>query len=98
MTDTDGPMPDEQKHRAEGRASTEDAPPHSSAGGDAAGEPDNDTLAALGAALAGRYEIERELGRGGMATVYLARDVRHERRVALKVLNPALGMALSAER
>jgi serine/threonine-protein kinase len=54
--------------------------------------------ATLRAALAGRYEIEHELGRGGMATVYLARDLRHERPVALKVLNPALGIALSGER
>ena len=48
--------------------------------------------------LPGRYEIEREIGRGGMATVYLARDVRHARRVALKVLNPDLGAVLGAER
>jgi tRNA A-37 threonylcarbamoyl transferase component Bud32 len=48
--------------------------------------------------LTGRYEIEREIGRGGMATVYLARDVRHARRVALKVLNPDLGAVLGAER
>jgi serine/threonine protein kinase/Tfp pilus assembly protein PilF len=46
-----------------------------------------DTLATLRAALAGRYEIEREIGQGAFATVYLARDSRHERRVALKVLN-----------
>jgi len=46
-----------------------------------------DTLAPLRAALAGRYEIEREIGQGAFATVYLARDARHERRVALKVLN-----------
>ncbi|HEU4787819.1 MAG TPA: protein kinase, partial [Gemmatimonadaceae bacterium] len=98
MTDTPGPLPDEQKHSAQGRALSEDAPAHSSAGGDAVGESTTDALAALRTALAGRYEIERELGRGGMATVYLARDVRHERRVALKVLNRALGMALSAER
>ena len=39
----------------------------------------------LNAALAGRYSIERELGEGGMATVYLAEDVRHDRKVALKV-------------
>jgi serine/threonine-protein kinase len=52
----------------------------------------------LRAALAERYEIERELGRGGMATVYLARDVRHDRAVALKVLHPELAMALGGER
>jgi eukaryotic-like serine/threonine-protein kinase len=46
-----------------------------------------DALAPLRAALAGRYEIEREIGQGAFATVYLARDWRHERRVALKVLN-----------
>lgn len=40
----------------------------------------------LAAALADRYRIERELGAGGMATVYLAHDVRHDRKVALKVL------------
>jgi serine/threonine-protein kinase len=52
----------------------------------------------LSAALAGRYEIEREIGRGGMATVYLARDVKHHRRVALKLLDPELGAVLGAER
>ena len=52
----------------------------------------------LRAALAGRYDVERELGRGGMATVYLARDCRHDRSVALKVVDPALGAELSAER
>jgi serine/threonine-protein kinase len=46
-----------------------------------------DTLAPLRAALAGRYEIEREIGQGAFATVYLAHDARHERQVALKVLN-----------
>lgn len=50
------------------------------------------------AALAGRYEIEREIGSGGMATVYLARDARHSRKVAVKVLNPELGAVLGAER
>jgi serine/threonine-protein kinase len=55
-------------------------------------------LTELRAALAGRYEIEREIGRGGMATVYLANDVRHGRRVALKVLHPDLAAALGAER
>ena len=52
----------------------------------------------LQATLTGRYDIEREIGRGGMATVYLARDVRHERAVALKVLDPELGAVLGAER
>lgn len=44
----------------------------------------------LNAALAGRYRIERELGAGGMATVYLAHDDRHDRKVAIKVLKPEL--------
>jgi len=57
-----------------------------------------DVPAELRAALAGHYDFERELGRGGMATVYLAGDRRHERRVAVKVLDPALGAAMSAER
>src|SRR5687768_11131073 len=54
--------------------------------------------AALIASLATRYRIDREVGRGGMATVYLAHDLRHERRVALKVLNPELGAVLGVER
>ena len=45
----------------------------------------------LTSGLSDRYAIDREIGRGGMATVYLARDVKHDRRVALKVLNPELG-------
>jgi eukaryotic-like serine/threonine-protein kinase len=53
---------------------------------------------AIRSELAGRYEVERELGRGGTATVYLARDIRHGRRVAIKVLAPAVGASLSAER
>jgi serine/threonine protein kinase len=53
---------------------------------------------ALRDALANRYSLERELGRGGMATVYLAQDRRHDRPVALKVLHAAQGAALGAER
>jgi TolB-like protein len=52
----------------------------------------------LAAALTGRYEIVRELGRGGMATVYLATDVKHGREVAIKVLLPDLSATLGAER
>ena len=52
----------------------------------------------LNTSLAGRYAIDREIGRGGMATVYLARDLRHDRRVALKVLSPELGAVLGVER
>ena len=57
-----------------------------------------DQLEQLGAALAGRYTVERELGRGGMATVYLADDLRHHRKVAIKVLRPELGSVLGPER
>lgn len=52
----------------------------------------------LKAALDGRYAIERELGEGGMATVYLAEDLKHNRKVAVKVLRPELAAALGAER
>jgi serine/threonine-protein kinase len=52
----------------------------------------------LRAALSDRYVIERELGQGGMATVYLAHDVRHDRKVALKVLRPELAAVMGAER
>jgi serine/threonine-protein kinase len=52
----------------------------------------------LTSALADRYRIERELGQGGMATVYLAQDLRHDRKVALKVLKPELAAVLGAER
>src|SRR5216117_349416 len=57
-----------------------------------------DALAQLNASLVGRYAIDREIGRGGMATVFLARDVKHNRRVALKVLNPELGAVVGVER
>jgi tRNA A-37 threonylcarbamoyl transferase component Bud32 len=53
---------------------------------------------ALKTALADRYRIERQLGQGGMATVYLATDLKHEREVALKVLRPELGAVLGTER
>jgi Tol biopolymer transport system component len=53
---------------------------------------------ALAAALADRYRMERELGQGGMATVYLAHDLRHDRQVALKVLRPELALTLGPER
>ncbi len=52
----------------------------------------------LNAALSGRYHIERELGQGGMATVYLADDIKNERKVALKVLKPELAALVGAER
>jgi eukaryotic-like serine/threonine-protein kinase len=52
----------------------------------------------LNASLTNRYTVERELGQGGMATVYLAHDVKHKRKVALKVLKPELGAVLGVER
>jgi len=55
-------------------------------------------LVQLRAALDGRYRVERELGAGGMATVYLATDLRHDRDVAIKVLHPELGAALGSDR
>ena len=58
----------------------------------------SEIFAHLSAALAGRYVLQRELGRGGMATVYLAQDLRHDRPVALKVLHPELAQSLGAER
>lgn len=58
----------------------------------------SDIEARLGKALAGRYAVERELGHGGMATVYLARDEKHGRRVAVKVLHPDLAKAVGGAR
>jgi serine/threonine-protein kinase len=52
----------------------------------------------LAAALADRYRIERELGQGGMATVYLAHDLKHDRKVAIKVLRPELAAVIGADR
>ena len=57
-----------------------------------------DVSARLATALAARYTVERELGHGGMATVYLAHDVKHGRAVAVKVLRPELAQAVTAER
>ena len=57
-----------------------------------------DILDRLAAALSDRYRIERELGAGGMATVYLASDLKHDRHVAIKVLKPELAAVLGAER
>ena len=58
----------------------------------------SDPVSRLNAALEGRYRVEREIGKGGMATVYLADDLRHERSVALKVLAPELFAAVGSER
>jgi serine/threonine-protein kinase len=82
-----------------------DSPWRSGCGRRQIGQPDDShrrpalpDLAELQTDLAGRYVIERELGRGGMATVYLAQDLRHERPVALKVLRPDLSSSLGGER
>jgi serine/threonine-protein kinase len=58
----------------------------------------SDALPRVAAALIERYRVDRELGAGGMATVYLAHDLRHDREVAIKVLHPELGAALGGER
>lgn len=57
-----------------------------------------DSMIGLNTALEGRYRIERALGEGGMATVYLAQDIKHERKVALKVLKPELAAVVGADR
>ena len=57
-----------------------------------------DTLERLRTALSDRYRLEHELGAGGMATVYLAHDLKHDRRVAIKVLRPELAAVVGAER
>ena len=59
--------------------------------------PFSDPTAALAAGLRDRY-VDRELGRGGMATVYVARDLKHDRPVALKVLRPELAATLGPDR
>jgi serine/threonine-protein kinase len=58
----------------------------------------DERLARVARALADRYRVERELGAGGMATVYLAHDLKHDRQVAIKVLRPELSAALGADR
>ena len=57
-----------------------------------------DPLSTLKTSLSDRYRVERQIGVGGMATVYLARDLRHDRNVALKLLKPELGAVLGVER
>jgi len=58
----------------------------------------DDVITRLTNALADRYRVEEEIGAGGMATVYLAHDLKHDRRVALKVLRPELAQSLGVER
>ena len=57
-----------------------------------------EAITRLNAALEGRYRIASEIGEGGMATVYLADDIKHEREVALKVMKPELAALVGAER
>lgn len=59
---------------------------------------DTNSLERLKAALADRYAIQRELGRGGMATVYLANDLKHDRDIAIKVLHPEVTVTLGSDR
>ncbi len=58
----------------------------------------DESLDRLKTALADRYQVEREIGAGGMATVYLARDLKHDRKVAIKVMRPELSAILGGER
>jgi serine/threonine-protein kinase len=58
----------------------------------------SDPVIRLNATLEGRYAIKRELGEGGMATVYFAKDLKHNRNVALKVMKPELAAVVGAER
>ncbi len=58
----------------------------------------SDAMQRLAAALSDRYTIDRELGTGGMATVYLAHDLKHQRNVAIKVLRSELSATLGSER
>src|SRR6476646_10357906 len=66
--------------------------------GSAPGPPMSDHAERLRAALAGHYDVAHELGAGGMATVYLAQDLKHNRKVAIKVLRPELAAVIGAER
>ena len=58
----------------------------------------SDPVTRLNTALEGRYRIESEFGEGGMATVYVAKDLKHNRNVALKVLKPELAAVVGADR
>ena len=58
----------------------------------------NSSIEGLRTALAERYRLERELGAGGMATVYLAQDLKHDRKVAIKVPRPELSAVIGAEQ
>src|SRR5207244_3374859 len=82
-------------HRELGRQ----AGPHRAMGsGHQRGAHVTESISRLAAALADRYRIERELGQGGMATVYLAEDLKHRRKVAIKVLRQELAASLGADR
>src|SRR5215471_7957553 len=58
----------------------------------------SDSLAALNDLLAGRYRVERQIGEGGMASVFVADDLKHHRKVAIKVLRPELAAAIGVDR